>query len=171
MRKFKLNVMAATLLAIGVAGTLLAGHVEAETFSFFGPSGGVGGGYFSDGQTGGRKLIEVRIRSGAFIDSIQTVYADALGQQFVSPMHGGNGGTLAIFKLSPGEWITRISGRHGSFVDSLLIQTNKGRIKGFGGTGGSVNYTYTAPPGTRIHGFFGRSGKFVDAIGVILKTP
>lgn len=162
--------MAATIMVIVLSSILLVGNALAETFSFLGPSGGGGGNYYSDHQIGGRQLIEVRIRSGTLIDAIQTVYVDALGQKFVSKRYGGGGGNLDIFKLVPGEYITRISGKYGSFVDSLLIQTNKGRAKGWGGTGGSVNYTYTAPPGSRIHGFFGRSGSLIDSVGVILKT-
>ena len=167
----RLNCKAATTIIVVLSSILFVGNVLAETFSFLGPSGGGGGNYYSDSQTGGRQLIEVRIRSGAFIDAIQTVYVDAIGQKFVSQRYGGGGGNLDIFKLAPGEYITRISGKYGSFVDSLLIQTNKGRAKGWGGSGGSANYTYTAPPGSRIHGFFGRSGKFIDSVGVILKTP
>ena len=171
MPVFRLNFIAATLVVFLLSNILFASNGLAETFSFLGPSGGRGGNYYSDAQTGGRQLIEVRIRSGAFIDAIQTVYVDAIGQKYESKRYGGGGGNLDVFKLQPGEYITRISGKYGSFVDSLLIQTNKGRAKGWGGTGGSANYTYTAPPGSSIHGFFGRSGRFIDSVGVILKTP
>lgn len=176
MRKVTITVLAGTLLSIALCSGLLVSDVLAANFSFLGPSGGLGGKYFSGGQAAGRfssddrRLIEVRIRSGAFIDAIQTVYVNAIGQKIVSPMHGGAGGTLSVFKLGANEYITRISGKYGWYIDSLLIETNKGRAKGWGGTGGSANYTYTAPAGYRIHGFFGRSGKFLDAIGIILKT-
>lgn len=171
MPVFRLNFMTATMIVILLNGILFFGNARAETFSFLGPSGGGGGNYYSDAQTGGRQLKEVRIRSGAFIDAIQTVYVNTIGQTFVSNRYGGGGGNLDIFTLAPGEYITRISGKYGSFVDSLLIQTNKGRIKGWGGTGGSATYIYTVPPGSSIHGFFGRSGKFIDSVGVMLKTP
>jgi jacalin-like lectin domain-containing protein len=177
MRKFTLRFLVATFLSLALSSTLLVGDVRAASFSFLGSSGGVGGNYFSDGQAGGqfssgdRRLTEVRIRSGVFIDAIQLVYEDVIGQKIISPMHGGTGGTLSVFKLAPGEYITRISGKYGWYIDHLLIETNKGKAKGWGGTGGSANYTYTAPPGSSIHGFFGRSGTFIDAIGVILKTP
>lgn len=177
MRNFTLRFLVAAFLSLALSNALLVADVRAASFSFLGPSGGLGGNYFSDGQAGGqfssdnRRLTEVRVRSGAFIDSIQLVYENVIGQKIVSPMHGGSGGTLSVFKLDPGEYITRISGKHGWYIDSLLIETNKGKAKGWGGTGGSANYTYTAAPGSSIHGFFGRSGKFLDAIGVILKTP
>ena len=142
----------------------------ADTFSLLGPSGGEGGIDFSDTQVAGFKLVEVRIRSGNLIDAIQTVYKDASGKQFMSKMHGGGGGTQRVFKLSSGERITHISGKYGAFIDSLQIRTSNGRSERFGGNGGSVEYTYSAPPGKTIYGFFGRCGKYVDAIGVILIT-
>ena len=178
MKKFVMIFLAVLFLSFVLISTLLISDVFASgSFSFCGPSGGFGGNYFSDGTTGGqfssdnRRLVEVRIRSGIFIDAIQTVYENAVGQKITSPRHGGTGGKLSVFKLAPGEYITRISGKYGRFIDSLLIETNKGRAQGFGGTGGAGNYTYKVPPGSRIHGFFGRSGKFLDAIGVIIKTP
>ena len=172
MRRYKSNCIVVTSLAMVLTSSLLVGNVLADTFSSLGASGGGGGNFFSDLQKGkGRQLTEVRIRSGAVINSIQTVYVNTIGQEFVSSTHGGDGGTLQIFKLASGERITRISGRHGKFIDSLLIETNTGRAKGCGGGGGPTPYTYTAPPGSGIHGFFGRSGKFLDAIGVILRTP
>jgi hypothetical protein len=147
-----------------------------NAFSFCGPSGGDGGNHYSDGTEAGQfstddhKLVEVRIRSGAFIDAIQTVYEDSIGNKIVSAQHGGNGGKLITFKLALGEYITRISGMYGWVVNTLLIETNKGRAQGWGNPGGLGTYNYTAPPGTSIHGFFGKSGLYLDAIGVILKS-
>jgi len=150
---------------------IFAGLANATTMFFSGPSGGYGGNYFKDPVSiEYQNLIEIRVRSGAYIDSIQTVYNDRMGQgRYVKSQNGGNGGQLSVFKLQPGEYITRISGKYGAFVDSLTVYTSKGRQKRWGGTGGNAHYNYVAPPGTKIHGFFGRSGKFVDAIGVIYK--
>lgn len=143
---------------------------SAETFTFLGPSGGQGGNYFSDKQTGGLRVTEVRVRSGAFIDAIQFVYKNVIDQEIAGQQHGGNGGNPSVFKLQQGEYITRITGKHGDFIDSFQLVTNYGRIKGWGGTGGSSHYTYSAPPGSSIFGLFGRSGVYVDAVGVILST-
>ena len=141
------------------------------TFGYCGPSGGLGGGFFDDGQIGGREVAEVRISSGVFIDAIQIIYVDQTGQTITKPRHGGSGGSLSVFKLAPGEYITEVGGKHGWYIDSLWIKTNQGKTKKWGGGGGSVNFTYHAPPGTRIFGFSGRSGVFLDSIGVIMRTP
>ena len=39
-----------------------------------------------------------------------------------------------------------------------------------GGPGGTAEYTYEAPPGFEIVGFYGRSGDLVDAMGVVLRA-
>lgn len=49
------------------------------------------------------------------------------------------------------------------------IATSHGRNFSFGGGGGSVHYSYTAPPGYAIVGFIGRQGSYIDAVGVILE--
>jgi hypothetical protein len=178
MKKFAMRFSGILFFSFVLISTLLISYLfAANQFSYCGPSGGYGGQYFSDQNVCGqfssdnRRLVEVRIRSGVYIDAIQTVYVNIADQKFESPLHGGTGGTLSVFKLAPDEYITRISGKYGVFIDSLQIVTNKGNVKGWGGTGGAGNYIYTAPPGSRIHGFFGRSGKFLDAVGVIIKTP
>ena len=142
------------------------------TFGYCGPSGGLGGGYFNDGQVGGQEVAEVRIRSGALIDAIQIVYViDQTSHAIPRPRHGGNGGSPSVFRLAPGEYITDVGGKYGRYIDSLWIKTNRGRTKTWGGGGGSVDFFYNAPPGTRIFGFTGRSGVVLDLIGVIMRTP
>ena len=48
--------------------------------------------------------------------------------------------------------------------------TNKVQVKNWGGAGGNVDFSYEGPPGTHIHGFFGRAGKYLDSIGVLMRT-
>lgn len=139
------------------------------TFCYGGPSGGLGGDFFDDGQTGNHRLIEVVVYAGSFIDSIQTVY-DYLGQRVEKPKRGGNGGMKKVLKLAADEHITEIGGRHGWWIDSLWIKTSKGNVEKWGGNGGSRDFYYHVPTGTVIYGFFGYAGRFVDAVGVITLT-
>ncbi len=171
MTRTALRTQASIVLALAIMLTFFVRPASAETFSFLGPSGGAGGSYFSDNQTGGLRVVEVRVRSGAYIDAVQFIYENKAGQRITGKMHGGNGGNLTVFTLEQGEHITRVTGKHGTFVDSFQIVTSKGRSKGWGGTGGAAHYTYSAPPGSAIHGLFGRCGVFLDAVGVILRTP
>ena len=142
----------------------------ADWFSYCGPSGGLGGNRFDDGQTGGRRIKEVRVYSGAFVDSIQVIYIDQTNQIIPGGKHGGSGGNLSVLKLTLDEYITTVGGKYGSYVDSLFMKTSKGQVKKWGGAGGNVGFFYSVPPGTHIHGFFGSAGKYLDSIGVIMKT-
>ena len=136
---------------------------SAETLYVEGPSGGPGGHAFSDLYPGAR-IVEVRVRAGAYIDGVGLVYQ--VGSKRVEgPWHGGKGGNLSSFKLQENEWITAIGGRSGQYVDSFQIQTNLNRKQRWGGKGGSHRYYYKTPSGGRLAGLWGRSGRFVDAIG------
>ena len=104
-------------------------------------------------------------------EDTKIVYVDQIGQKTTKPRHGGSGGNPKDFKLAPGEYIIEVGGKYGRFIDSFWIKTNQGKTEKWGGGGGNVNFTYHAPPGTRIFGFFGRSGVFLDSIGVIMRTP
>lgn len=142
------------------------------TFSKCGPSGGLGGNNFDDGQIGNRKITEVRISYGWYIDSIEIVY-DIAGSKQVKK-HGGNGGNLETFKLGADEQITEIGGKHAKYVNSLQIKTNKGRTKTWDlkrDLPDSRDFIYSVPPGSRIDAFWGREGSYLDAIGVIIYQP
>jgi hypothetical protein len=173
-----INIFLTTLLSLCFLFITIPTSVAfAKTFSYCGSSGGTGGNRFSDLETSGeyssddRRLVEIRIRSGDFIDGIQTVYENQIGDIIESPWHGGTGGNLSVFKLDPDEYITRISGKYGWYIDRIEIVTSKGRNKGWGGMGGAKHYIYNAPPGSHIHGFGGAAGVYIDSIGVIFKTP
>ncbi|WP_306350802.1 jacalin-like lectin [Flavobacterium sp. '19STA2R22 D10 B1'] len=130
----------------------------------FGPSGGIGGNNFTiiaEGET-----TAIIIRSGSWIDAIQIAYTDANGKEERTAKCGGNGGTEQILKLAKEECITKVSGRYGSYIDSIIFETNLGKKYTFGGPGGHTNFTFTVPNKMNFAGFTGRSGSFVDALGI-----
>src|SRR5215510_14507879 len=106
----------------------------------YGPVGGQGGGAFDDAADLGLNVATMRIlgliiRHGSLIDQVTPIYLDGDGNLGI-PQHGGDGGGEDRIGMAPGEYITEISGRSGRFVDSLTIETNRGRRLGFGGSGG-----------------------------------
>jgi len=130
-------------------------------------AGGRGGTEFSDRDVPvGARISEVRIRGGSYIDSIQVVYTLRDGRQYAGARHGGDGGNLSVFRLDSDEYIVAISGKHGNYIDSLVIHTNKRKSSQYGGSGGSRDYQLQVPSGNRGVGFSGKAGKYLDAIGV-----
>ncbi len=147
-----------------------------------GPTGGEGGRAFSDaallGRFPGATVSRVTVRADRFLDAITLDYVDANEGLVGGRRHGGDGGEAHALTLRRGEYITAVSGRFGTLVDSIAIDTNRReralaagahfRIleprTPFGG-----EYRYEAPAGYEIAGFLGRSATFVDALGVILR--
>jgi len=159
------------LLGLMIAATLLIGGntpaspqqpLATQVF------GGPGGEAFSDFQPpADARVVEVRIRSGEMVDSVQMVYGLRDGRTVMGPRHGGPGGGLNSFRLDPDEYIIGLSGRHGKYLDSLRIITNKRTSPAYGGRGGSGDYRVDVPPGNQAIGFTGRTGQYVDAIGLV----
>ena len=132
-----------------------------------GLSGGTGGKEFKDAAIPkNSKAVTIKIWSGRVVYAIQIVYETSQGYRHETPKHGGNGGSLNVFSLGEGEYITGISGKYGSLVDSIRIHTNKQISQLYGGSGGSSDYSYLVPNRIEIIGFYGRAGDKIDAIGV-----
>jgi hypothetical protein len=129
--------------------------------------GGRGGSGFADSEVpAGARIAEVHVRSGDLIDSVQIVYLLPDGRFQEGTRHGGSGGRDNIFRLDPDEFITGISGRYGSNIDSLRIHTNRRTSPLYGGSGGNRDYRLDVPRGGQAAGFAGRAGEFLDAIGL-----
>lgn len=172
MKKFMLMCLPALLVFFTLNSVCIINNVFSATYSWCGPSGGVGGKVFSDGQKEGARIIKVIVHSGAFIDSIQVVYGykGKRGKVFILPRHGGEGGEKSELQFAPDEYITMVAGQYDVCVNSLMIKTSKNRKKKWGMDGGKVDFIYNVPTGSKIIGFFGRAGEFLDSIGVIIQT-
>jgi len=131
-------------------------------------AGGGGGSSFADaGIPSEARVVEVYVSSGDFIDSIQMNYELPDGRTTMGPRHGGPGGRQNTFRLDSDEYITGISGRYAKYIDSIRIQTNKRTSPTYGGSGGERDYRIDVPNQSQAVGFTGRSGNFLDAIGLM----
>jgi hypothetical protein len=131
-------------------------------------AGGGGGSPFSDfAPPSGGRILEIQVFSGERVDAVQLLYELPDGRTALGQRHGGPGGSPNVFRLDSDEYITGISGRYGDQVDSISIQTNKRTSPLLGGNGGKRDYRIGVPPGFQAIGFIGRSGKYLDAIGLI----
>ena len=123
-----------------------------------------------DAQGKGR-LERIFVWSGDWIDGIRFAWRGPDGL-IESPVAGtakdGHLREPLIFEAD--EFIVRIEGRHGKYVDRLQITTNKRTYPAWGGGGGQpfdVDLRGSGV-GEQIHGFQTRSGKFLDQIGFIV---
>jgi hypothetical protein len=129
--------------------------------------GGSGGNPFSaEDIPSGARIAEIRISAGDRIDSVQMIYDLPDGSTVEGQRRGGSGGRQRIFRLDSDEYITGISGRYGTVVYSLQIQTNKKTSPLYGGSGGSDTFRIEVPSGSQVVGFVGRAGQYIDAIGL-----
>lgn len=137
-----------------------------------GPWGGQGGASWDEGRYSGVRSITLTY--GRCIDSIRAEY-DKNGKSILGDRHGGNGGTRSIqvkFEY-PEEYLTTVSGHVAPVVQggspvirSLAFKSNK---RSFGPFGAEEGTPFTFPmEGGMIVGFSGRSGRFLDAIGLYL---
>jgi len=134
--------------------------------------GGQGGNPWDDGVYSG--IRQIAIAYGDAVDSITFQY-DRNGDSIWSVRHGGLGGTKkqTVRFDYPDEFLTSINGYYGHFgpskplaVRSLTFQTNRGKYGPYGQEIGTFFSTPTS--GRKILGFHGRSGWYLDAIGVHL---
>ena len=132
--------------------------------------GGEGGIPYTDGEIApGARLAEVIVRAGDMIDSIQAVYLLPDGSYVEGAQHGGSGGRRYSFRLDSDEYITSLVGRSGAVVESLTIVTNKRTSPTFGGRGGTRDFRFDVPPGSRVIGFTGRAGDKLDAVSLVYR--
>ena len=130
-------------------------------------AGGNGGTPFLDSvPEQGARVIEVQVRSGDHVDSAQLVYMLGDGRTESGPQHGGSGGSLNVFHLDADEYLIGISGRSGSYIDSIRFETNKRTSPTFGGSGGNRDFRIEVPVNTQVSGLTGRSGQYLDAVGL-----
>lgn len=141
-----------------------------------GPWGGVGGKPWDDGVFSGVKKIF--LTKGEGIYSIQFKY-DRNGQSFWSARHGGGSeGSINMIKFDyPYEVLTSVCGYYASLtgddqgrgvvIKSLTFYTNKAKYGPYGEEIGTF-FTSTKTEG-KIIGFHGRSGCYLNAIGVHLQ--
>ncbi|BAM00996.1 MULTISPECIES: DUF4332 domain-containing protein [Caldilinea] len=136
-----------------------------------GPSGGEGGLPIERYEIPtGARIRQIRVTHGWFVDSIQIAYVDAEGNLQALPGIGGHGEHEHLFILDADEYLIGVSGRSGAYVDSIRFHTNKRVSPTYGGAGGEVDFSFLAPEGSEVVGFFGRADWYIDAIGILTRS-
>ena len=128
--------------------------------------GGTGGREFvTHLHTHGEQITEIHIAAGDFVDALQLVFTNALGQPDSLPVIGGSGGERFVFALDENEYLVGISGRYGTYLDQIQFHTNKRNSPTYGGRGGQ-QFSLYADDGYEVAGLFGRAGWYIDSIGI-----
>ena len=152
-----LFVFVSTLGSIVAAEECKGPYVRSDLF------GGKSGNEFSDNLTETVRLTRLSIKHGRVIDAIEASWVTSDGKTITGARHGGSGGSESVITLQEGEYINRIQGRAGAYIDQLMFYTNLDHQYGpFGGDGGNP----FAIENICVGGFFGRGGRLLDAIGV-----
>lgn len=133
---------------------------------YFGGSNGIP---FIENVTDMKRLTKITIRSDAYIDTLQMEWINEKGERIIGVEHGGHaiqGGTLKQVILKDGEFLTKITGRSGNYLDNICFHTNLS-VYSFGGTGGTPFEIDLAH--SKVLCFIGRYGRFIDGFGVLYK--
>ncbi|XP_048543463.1 protein GOS9-like [Triticum urartu] len=117
-----------------------------------------------------QRLESISIRSSGAVDSISFSYYDEAGKISNSGRWGGGGGSdNPTFTFGPSEFVKEISGSiYDQYLSTLKIVTNLGRTYGpFGDSGPKpTRFSFTVPDDKTVVGFFAKSDKYLNAIGI-----
>lgn len=132
--------------------------------------GGSGGIPFIDDMSNMKRLERILYRSGSYVDTLQFEWLEQDGTYVTGPEYGGYlgaGGEKGIVTLQDGEYLLKITGTAGAYLDSITFHTNLGTYGPFGGSGGtpfSIDLR-----NRKLIGIIGRYGKYIDGIGALTK--
>lgn len=150
----------------GANGTFSRDFVVVQVNLIGDLTGGDGGAAFIDRMLPDERVTAVTLcyRTGAYVQSIQL--RTNLG---LRAKHGSDlpGIPCSTTQLEEGEHIAELFGTVNAYVQSLGYMTTRGRRIGpFGGSGGT-GFSQTVLGNTRFAGWFGRSGGWLDQIGLM----
>ncbi|KAG5175625.1 Jacalin-like lectin domain-containing protein [Tribonema minus] len=119
------------------------------------------GGIPSGHAASGKRIAQIGVRSGAWIDRIYVTYTNGNPERFF--YYGQESGTdRGPFTLADGEYINKVEGGYGDCIDWLTFHTNRGQVYGpHGNTAGGTHFT---TPTKEIVGFEVTSGSRLDSI-------
>ncbi len=130
--------------------------------------GGTGGHPFGNHVLpDGARLTGIYVHTGDFVDGLQLEYASRkLKTRVLMPFIGGVGGGRRAFRLKNRERIVAISGRYDRQINCLRFHTNLRRSPVYGREKGK-RFFLRIHRNEEFRGLYGRSGWFLDSIGMI----
>ena len=171
----------AALDAIGIIAEAEPKLVQAQVSSYpLGASGGWGGNPFADPPVDQAvRVDQIIITESCYVNTIQLVYTINGMPAGQTAEHGGGGNCPfpppdpiilpQVFKLAADEHLIGVQGYTGTLIDRLEIVTNKRVLGPFGASTEGQRFSLVAPQGYKVRRLFGRSGGFIDSVGIIVE--
>ena len=117
-----------------------------------------------------RWVVAITVRTGLLVDCLAFHYSNGSHLS-----RGGRGGQeRPYFKLSSGEYISKLRGRRGQYLDALEFETSLGRRSPwYGSQSGGQPFEFVAPAGHEIHSFDGAQTMpwLSDILPITRKAP
>jgi hypothetical protein len=178
------------MAAVGSAALLLAGPASAQRTTTTQSFGGNGGGPYKLQCPSGMAMVGIKGRFGAWVDAVAPVCAvwvagsRTLGEIDDQPGTGGGGGGSAVMRCSGRRGVAtgvavwqadnedrsvgRIVLECGDYLQpGVRRPLNPAAVMAFGESMGSGRVNLRCGPGEVAVGLLGRSGRFVDRIGLL----
>lgn len=134
-----------------------------------GNAGGAGGTNFGDSIRSNERLCGVTVYHGNRIHGLQSHVCDANGQMTSEDFRGGKSGTRTQVLFDDDEYLVAINGwvgvHNSERIFGLVLKTNK-RTYPTLGRQTNVPFEFVTPYGLEVHGFKGKAGGDLDAIGL-----
>ncbi|GJJ16169.1 hypothetical protein Clacol_010449 [Clathrus columnatus] len=115
-------------------------------------------------------LKKIYIHAQTYIHSIQCEYQGPERKMLLGNKHGNSGeAPLYVFELNMDEYIMKIRGRSGEYIEQLQFFTNKGRVSSIYGGSGGKPFIWTVdkkrcPDSPGFHHFEGTFGHYIRTL-------
>jgi len=142
--------------------------LDAQTYRKTGASGGTRGIPFEHIMPNNANITSIDVYHGRLVDGFTVYFRDGNGNR--GNFHiGGRGGRKSTFQVDYCATLDAIYVRTGDYVDSIRFRFSDGTLsETYGGPGGEPN-VHEVPVGARGIGFYGRSGRVIDKIGIVYR--
>jgi len=134
--------------------------------------GGTNGIPFIEDVSEMKQMKRIILRSDAYIDTLQFEWINSSNEYITGAEYGGygmKGGNSSFIEFQEGEYLTKITGKAGIYMDSVCFHTNLKVHGPYGGSGGSTPFIIDLTE-KRLLCLIGRYGRFIDGIGVLVKS-